>query len=289
MGTHFQGLNLFDQRFANGGNQFSVEPPDQALCAGNGFIFEAVNDVARVYTTSGAPAGGRRRPEHVLRLSGGDRPLGAERGPARPLAHRPGLHVRRATHRFYLVVLTLDHVGLCGLNGNNHLDIAVSNTAIRRSWTIFKLPVQNNGTEGTPDHHCGTGFASATIRTSGPMRTRSILTTNEFAFTGPGFYGAQIYAIGKNAAHGAGPAPSCSSTRSVQDLTAQASPSGRPPCPARRTQPSTAGSEYFLSSRAVFSDDGTSYGILQWTVANSVVAEHSQPAPTASVDADPCP
>ena len=27
LGTHFQGLNLFDQRFANGGNQFSVEPP----------------------------------------------------------------------------------------------------------------------------------------------------------------------------------------------------------------------------------------------------------------------
>src|SRR5439155_19392185 len=34
LGTHFQGLNFHDQRFANGGNQFSVEPPDQALCAG---------------------------------------------------------------------------------------------------------------------------------------------------------------------------------------------------------------------------------------------------------------
>ena len=29
LGTHFQGLNFHDQRFANGGNQFSVEPPDQ--------------------------------------------------------------------------------------------------------------------------------------------------------------------------------------------------------------------------------------------------------------------
>ena len=27
LGTHFQGLNFHDQRFANGGNQFSVEPP----------------------------------------------------------------------------------------------------------------------------------------------------------------------------------------------------------------------------------------------------------------------
>src|SRR5690242_16461083 len=32
----FHGLDGFDQRFANGGNQFSVEPPDQALCVGNG-------------------------------------------------------------------------------------------------------------------------------------------------------------------------------------------------------------------------------------------------------------
>ena len=55
LGTHFEGLNLHDQRFANGGNQFSVEPPDQALCAGNGFLLEAVNDVLQVYDTSGTP------------------------------------------------------------------------------------------------------------------------------------------------------------------------------------------------------------------------------------------
>jgi len=38
--TSFDGLNFFNQRFANNGNQFSVEPPDQALCAGNGFVLE---------------------------------------------------------------------------------------------------------------------------------------------------------------------------------------------------------------------------------------------------------
>jgi hypothetical protein len=53
LGTHFQGLNFHDQRFANGGNQFSVEPPDQALCAGNGFVLESVNDVLQVYDAAG--------------------------------------------------------------------------------------------------------------------------------------------------------------------------------------------------------------------------------------------
>src|SRR5262249_20972761 len=47
LGTNFEGLNLFNQRFANNGNQFSVEPPDQGLCAGNGFVLESVNDVLR--------------------------------------------------------------------------------------------------------------------------------------------------------------------------------------------------------------------------------------------------
>src|SRR5215212_1457326 len=54
----WQGLNLFDQRYANNGNQFTVEPPDQSLCVGNGYVVEAVNTVLRVYGTNGAPKTG---------------------------------------------------------------------------------------------------------------------------------------------------------------------------------------------------------------------------------------
>ena len=52
--TSFDGLNFFNQRFANNGNQFSVEPPDQALCAGNGFVLESVNDVLNIYGPDGS-------------------------------------------------------------------------------------------------------------------------------------------------------------------------------------------------------------------------------------------
>src|SRR5438552_6581642 len=54
----FDGLNFRDQRLANGGNQFSIEPPDQGLCVGNGFVLEAVNTVMRVYHTDGTTASG---------------------------------------------------------------------------------------------------------------------------------------------------------------------------------------------------------------------------------------
>ncbi|MFM6849523.1 MAG: hypothetical protein ACKOVB_10510, partial [Terrabacter sp.] len=53
-----QGLNHRDQRLANGGNQFSLEPPDQALCVGNGFTLESVNSVLRVYNANAVPVTG---------------------------------------------------------------------------------------------------------------------------------------------------------------------------------------------------------------------------------------
>src|SRR5215467_15978306 len=31
----FEGLNHYQQRYSRGGNQFSVEPPDQGMCVGN--------------------------------------------------------------------------------------------------------------------------------------------------------------------------------------------------------------------------------------------------------------
>ena len=48
----FEGLNHYQQRYSRGGNQFSVEPPDQGLCVGNGYVVEAVNDVFNVYSAA---------------------------------------------------------------------------------------------------------------------------------------------------------------------------------------------------------------------------------------------
>jgi hypothetical protein len=37
----------------------------------------------------------------------------------------------------------------------NHIDIAVSHTANPTgTWTIYRVPVQDDGTQGTPDHGC---------------------------------------------------------------------------------------------------------------------------------------
>ncbi len=289
LGTHFEGLNLFNQRFANGGNQFSVEPPDQALCAGNGYIFEAVNDVARVYRTDGSPATGvvdlntfYGYPPAIIRTG----PNAGQRGPS---ITDPVCLFDQTTQRFFVVVLTLDHVGTtAATNGNNHLDIAVSNTSNPTGgWTIYKLPVQNNGTQGTPDHHCGSGHCLGDYPHIGADANAIYLTTNEFAFSGPGFYGSQIYAIGKAGLTGTGP------LYATLFNTLGLGPDGAgftvwpATVPGSTYATANGGTEYFLSSRAVFTDDGTSDSILEWAVSNSSSLNTTAPAATLSLAAIP--
>jgi hypothetical protein len=50
----FNGLTHSDQRNANNGNQFSVEPPSPSIAVGNGFVLQGVNNAIMVYSSSGA-------------------------------------------------------------------------------------------------------------------------------------------------------------------------------------------------------------------------------------------
>ena len=52
---HFTGITHYDERNANNGNQFSVEPPSQGLAVANGYILEAVNNAFQVYNLAGVP------------------------------------------------------------------------------------------------------------------------------------------------------------------------------------------------------------------------------------------
>jgi hypothetical protein len=285
LGAHFQGLNFHDQRFANGGNQFSVEPPDQGLCAGNGFVLESANDVLQVYDTAGNALlnGGQAvdlntfygYPPAIVRSG----PNAGQRGPS---ITDPSCLYDQAIGRFVHVALTLDHVGLtASLNGNNHLDIAVSDTGNPMgSWTIYKLPVQNNGTEGTPNHGCNNGFCLGDYPHIGADANGIYLTTNEFAFFGPGFfYGAQIYGIGNNVLTGGNGSV-------VLFNTLGAGPDGAgftvwaAQTSGNQFNTDNGGTEFFLSSNAVFSDSGTSNSILLWTMLNTSSLNSASPAPT---------
>ena len=51
----WEGANSYANDWSFNGNQFSVEPPDQGLCAGNGDVFETVNQVIQIYDHDGTP------------------------------------------------------------------------------------------------------------------------------------------------------------------------------------------------------------------------------------------
>src|SRR5262249_22588097 len=137
--TSFNGLDHFDQRFGTGPNQFSLEPPDQGLCVGsdgnsNTRVLEVLNDVLRVYTTSGTPV---TSPTALNRFLVYARAVirTTSRATFGPFVTDPSCLYDAQTGHWFLDALTLDtfpHPGTDGLQhftGTNHLDLAVSNTS----------------------------------------------------------------------------------------------------------------------------------------------------------------
>ena len=149
------GINHFQQRFvAGGGNQFSIEPPDQGLCVGNGFVLETVNDTLRIFDTAGnAVTAPTALNDFYHYAPAFDR----THGTFGPSITDPSCLFDTQTRRWFHVVLTLDRINSStqSLSGTNHLDVAVSATADPTGvWNFFSLPVQDDGTQGTPDHGC---------------------------------------------------------------------------------------------------------------------------------------
>src|SRR6267143_2757269 len=199
LGTHFQGLNYHDQRTANGGNQFSVEPPDQGLCAGNGFVMETVNDVLRVYSTAGTPVTGVIDANTFYGYPAQFNRATRKQG---PFVTDPSCYFDAATQRWFHVSLTLEvNPDTGALLGPNHLDLAVSagSNPTTGTWTIYRLPVQDDGTAGTPNHGCSLGPCIGDYPHIGADANGFYITTNEYSLFGPEFKAAQIYAFSKAA------------------------------------------------------------------------------------------
>jgi hypothetical protein len=214
IGVTFAGLNHRDNRLANNGNQFSSEPPDQALCVGPNAVLEGVNTVLRVYHKDGSPAS----PTISYNEFFGYPPaINRTTGVFGAFLTDPVCHFDPDSGRFFMAVLTLDQDPTSGdFTGKNRLDIAVSQTSDPTGqWNLYKLPVQDDGTEGTPNHGCDPDPAPPADETNpaacigdfphlGTDNSALFLTTNEYSFFGDGtnggspYNGSQIYAFSKS-------------------------------------------------------------------------------------------
>jgi hypothetical protein len=250
----FDGLNHRQQRLANGGNQFSIEPPDQALCVGNGFVVEATNSVLRVFDTNGTAL---TAVQALNPFFGYAAAINRATGAFGADVIDPICHYDPDNNRFVVAITTLHHVGTTGnFNGKNTIDVAVSNTGDPTgSWTIYYIPAQNDGTDGTPDHGCTLdgvtpGPCFQDYPHIGADRNGIYITTNEYDLFGPNFNAAQVFALSKAqlAAH-----PASISVTLVENLHVDGLP-GFTVWPATSQVGNYSsernGTEYFLSTIA---------------------------------------
>jgi hypothetical protein len=307
----FEGLNFYQQRYARGGNQFSVEPPDQGLCVGNGYVVEAVNDVLNVYsaatgqsvlpdnTATNIVGGFPRNVNHAVDLTSFyGYPPAINRATARfgEFVTDPSCLYDAATQRFFVVVLTLDVVPTRGaFTAVNHLDIAVSQTANPTgSWNIYKVDVTSDG-NSNPDTHnacpCLGDYPHI-----GADANSFYVTTNAYPWNGNGFNGAQIYAFSKaqlasgaaTVTHehidtfGAVNAPSDAGSKQPGFTLWPAQSPG-----TESFELSAGGTEYFLSSNAAdeatrpvagTGGPGSSKQLVVWTLSNTSSLNTSTPA-----------
>jgi hypothetical protein len=183
------------------------------MCAGNGYVLEAVNDVLNVYDTSGHSVlpdntatnivgGLPRNVNHAVDLNSFysyapaiNRTTGA-RG---PFLTDPSCLFDSQTQRWFVVVLTLETQpgGPCqnAYTCVNHLDLAVSKTSDPTGqWNIYKIDATNDGTNTggvNPGPYLGD------YPHIGADANGFYITTNAYPWFHNGFAGAQIYALSK--------------------------------------------------------------------------------------------
>jgi hypothetical protein len=206
----WQGLNLFDQRYSDGGNQFSLEPPDQGLCVGGGRVFEVINDVLQVYSSKGKPLL-YGHPDPTVKQQPVGLPLDQLLGlppefvrPDGPFTPRfptdPSCLFDAQTHRWFVDTLVVGENRTTGnLTGDNWVYLAVSESSDPTgSWDVYRFGTADNGTAGTPDHHCPSRFCFGDFPQMGADANGIYITTNEYDLNDPAtVYGIQVYAVSK--------------------------------------------------------------------------------------------
>jgi hypothetical protein len=201
----FEGLTEFDQAFlvfagANGING-ELEPPDQALAVGNGFVLEAVNDAIAVYDTSGNLLAAEalspffeQSPEATI-----DPETGAILSFG-PLISDPRILYDASTGHFFVSVVEID---LDPVTGNflpasvakSHFLFAVSaDNNPFHGFNVFSLDTTNDG-----DARFGACPCFGDQPLVGFDANGYYVSTNASALPPGPFRGAQLYAFSKAA------------------------------------------------------------------------------------------
>jgi hypothetical protein len=184
--ANFNGTSSRDSAVTNFNQEF--EPPDQGLCAGNGFVMDMVNSAYTIYKTNGAVVSG---PFNV-------------NGPFDEglieFTSDPRCYYDPTTNTWFAIILFISG-GDFGTSPSDtsHLDIAVNSPnspAVNgqtgdptNPWIVYQIDTTDPGGNGCPcfGDQPRIGIDSQNL----------YVTDDEFSILGPQFNGGEIYAFSK--------------------------------------------------------------------------------------------
>lgn len=285
----FQGLSALEQRNAgivdeqDAHPDLDVEPPDQALCVGNGFVLEGVNRAILVRDTQGQPLSA---PVSLNALF--DRPpivdTGADPDDVSddifgPNIFDPTCYFDAPTQRWFVVAVTLERFGDGVPNGESFLELAVSTTSNPLGpWMVYDIQV---------DDDCGDGIdCVGDFPHIGADQHGIYVTTNQMGFPTSTFEGANVYAFSKQQFLALPPSVTMTlfQTKNAVDINGDNVPdqSGNTLWPAttpdNQYESDAGGTEYFLSSNSANEAPVPSDKLIVWALTNTRSLETSTPA-----------
>ncbi|HEY8437434.1 MAG TPA: hypothetical protein VIK65_02370, partial [Candidatus Limnocylindrales bacterium] len=253
--TGFDGQTHADQRLAGTGayanTNFSTEPPDHALCVGNGFVVQGVNSSVRVFSTTGTPLTASTPLNQLFGVNP------AVNRAANPVSFGDDVgdvkcYYDADTDRFFVssFLLPLDPVTGAFPDDQSGVLLAVSATGDPTgAWNVYELDTTDgNGT--LADHPNCPCFADQPL--IGADHFGFYISTNEYSLVpfGGFFNGAQVYAFNKaQLAAGSGGALTGVHLSGIPLAEGQAYTIQPATTPAGGTyELSQGGTEYFLSA-----------------------------------------
>jgi hypothetical protein len=274
--TGFNGLNHFENRTAGSGvytnTQFSLEPPDQALCVSDAYVVESVNTVVRVRSR----AGDLLTPAIPFNQFFGLAPSIVRTPPLAfgPFTADPKCYWDADTDRWFLTLLSLGVNPATGaFTGTSSVLLAVSEGSDPTgSWNLYAFDTTTDGNLG----NCPCFGDQPLI---GADANGFYITTNVFPLFQAGFNGAMVYALSKTAL-AAGATPTL--VKIFQPTLAEGfayslQPATTPPGATHATE--NDGTEYFLSALDFFGR--TDDRIAVWAMINT--ASLADPVPDVAM------
>lgn len=253
----FLGLTHMDQRLADNGNQFSVEPSNQSIASGNGYVLEGVNNAIEVYTT----AGDRLLPGVLTsnRLFGV--PAAIDRNTLINGVFPTDMRVfyDHGIDRWFVLQRAQDNDVFGNNLNSSHLYIAVSQTNDPTgTYNVYTMVTTNTGHPGCP---CLTDYPQI-----GADQYGFYVSTNEYDTFFSQFVDVRILAISKaSLALGvAVPTLYDFTIPRVSGYEFTVHPASTPPGASYFL--ASGGVEFFLSTQSSFSSDS---GVGLWALTNT--------------------